>query len=162
MGLNRMSKSIFQVGAADIDIEKIMSEIRASVAAKMEAGFYRDPRVARAERTNLANLRDDDSFVRFYLDCLRDSAFVDIGDFEIRERRRAGALLIVLKKIIWKLLKFYTYRLWSQQNQINGLLVTAIEGVDQKYRNRLGNIERRLAAIEGARDGNESCQQPQA
>ena len=42
---------------------------------------------------------------------------------EIYERRaRFTKPLVVLKRAIWKLLKFYTYRLWSQQNQVNGLL----------------------------------------
>ena len=57
-------------------------------------------------------------------------------------------MLVGLKKILWKLLKFYTYRLWSQQNQVNGLLVTALEGLDEKYRNRLRDLEGRLAALE--------------
>lgn len=146
-----MPDPVFQVGAEGVDVEKIMAEIEASVTAKMNAGVYRDAWVSRAERTNLVNLKDDDGFVRFYLECLRNSVFIDINDFEIQERRRAGALLVVLKKLIWKLLKFYTYRLWSQQNQVNGMLVTAVEGVDQKYRNRLKGIERRLAALEAGR-----------
>ena len=57
-------------------------------------------------------------------------------------------MLVGLKKILWKLLKFYTYRLWSQQNQVNGMLVTALEGLDEKYRKRLRDLERRLAALE--------------
>lgn len=154
-----MSGSIFEVSAGGVDVDRIMSDIESAVASKMDAGVYRDARVARAERTNLANLKDDESFVRFYLECLRNSVFIDIGDFEIRERRRAGALLVALKKVIWNLLKFYTYRLWSQQNQVNGMLVTAVEGIDQKYRNRLEDVERRLARLEGGRTGTESCQQ---
>ncbi len=157
-----MADSIFEIGAGGVDVEKIMAEIEASIAAKMEAGLYRDVRVARAERTNLAILKDDESFVRFYLECLRESVLVDISDFEIRERRRGGAFLVVFKKIIWKLLKFYTYRLWSQQNQVNAMLVAAVEGVDQKYRNRLQDVERRLKALEGRQAGNEECQAPEA
>ena len=144
-----MTDSVFEIGADAVDAEKVMAEVEAAVARKMDAGAYKDARIARAEKTNLANLKDDEEFVQFYLECLRNSVFVDISDFEIRERRRTvGTLLIVLKKIIWKLLKFYTYRLWSQQNQVNGLLVTALEGLDEKYRNRLRALERRLAALE--------------
>ncbi len=156
-----MADSIFEIGANGIDVEKIMGGIEASVASKMEAGIYRDARIAKAERTNLALLKDDESFVRFYLECLRDGVLIDISDFEIRERRRAGALLVLLKKVIWKLLKFYTYRLWSQQNQVNAMLVTAVEGVDQKYGNRLQDVERRMKALEGRQAGNEACQAPE-
>ena len=157
------SDSIFEIGADGFDVEKITAEIKASVSKKMDKGVYRDARIAQAEKTNLANLKDDESFLRFYLECLRNAVFVDINDFEIRERRRpVGVLLIVLKKVIWKILKFYTYRLWSQQNEVNTMLVTAIEGIDEKYQNRIHDIEHRLLVIEGNQSKDEPCQPPDA
>ena len=136
----------FSIGAEGVDADKIMAEIKAAVVAKAARGAYRDLRIAQAERANLVNLSDDESFLKYYLECLRNAVFVDINDFEIRERRRFGsALLVALKKIVWNILKFYTYRLWSQQNQINGLLVTAIESMDEKYRARCETLERKLA-----------------
>jgi hypothetical protein len=149
-----MTETLFTIGAPGVDTERIVREVQEAVARKMEAGVYRDARIARAERANLANLRNQDQFLEFYLRCLSDAAFVDIGDFEIRERRAAFApLLVLLKKTIWKLLKFYTYRLWSQQNQVNGLLVTAIEGLDEKYRARLQALEARIKELEGRGGG---------
>ena len=144
-----MTEPLFKIGAEGVDAGRIMADIQATVERKMERGVYRDVALAQAERANLANLQDDEAFLRYYLDCLRHAVFIDINDFEIRERRRLGAgLLVGIKKILWNLLKFYTYRLWSQQNQVNGLLVTALEGLDEKYRNRLRTIESRLAALE--------------
>jgi len=156
-----MTEPLFQIGAEGVDVEGLMAEIQAAVKRKMERGVYRDAYIAQAERTNLANLQDDEAFLQYYLDCLRNAVFIDINDFEIRERRRLGAgLLVGLKKILWKMLKFYTYRLWSQQNQVNGLLVTAFEGLDEKYRNRLRDLERRLAALEEEKA--KSCRPPNA
>lgn len=143
------AQSIFTVGADGVDAATIMAEIKARVAAKAARGAYRDLRIAQAERANLVNLSNDESFLTYYLECLRNAVFVDINDFEIRERRRFGsAVLVALKKIVWNILKFYTYRLWSQQNQINGLLVTAIESLDEKYRARIEALERKLAEAE--------------
>jgi hypothetical protein len=120
------------------------------VTKKWEEGVYSDSRIARAERTNLAHLRNEDQFLGFYLKCLRDAVFVDISDFEIRERRQTlGPLLVLLKKTIWNLLKFYTYRLWSQQNEVNGLLVTAIEGIDEKYAAKIQELEKKIETLEG-------------
>lgn len=143
-----MNDPLFSVGAADVNAEDLVGRIRETVARKMERGLYNDPRVARAERSNLVNIRDDDAFLALYLDCLRHAVFVDINDFEIRERRAGlqGAL-VPLKKLIWKLLKFYTYRLWTQQNEVNGLLLTAIEGIGEKYENRIKALETRLASV---------------
>ncbi len=140
---------LFTVGAPGIDTRKLVDEIRATVEAKRKQGAYTDARVARAERTNLMNLRDEEDFLPFYLDCLRDAVFVDISDFEIYEqRRRFTRALIWLKRAIWKLLKFYTYRLWSQQNQVNGLLLSAVESTEERYRRKIEELEARVAKLE--------------
>lgn len=144
-----MNKPVFEIGAPGLDTAKIVEEIQAAVSKKIDDGVYADARIARAERTNLVNLRGEDQFLGFYLKCLHDAVFVDISDFEIRERRRFFApMLIRFKKVIWGLLKFYTYRLWSQQNQINGLIVTAIEGLDEKHATKIKQLEERVAKLE--------------
>ena len=145
-----MTEDLFQIGAPGVDTEKIVREIRASVEEKIAAGVYPDERIARAERHNLKHLRDHAAFVEYYMNCLRQAAFVDISDFEIRERRRGALapLLVRLKKVIWSLLRFYTYRLWSQQNEVNDLLVTGIEGVDRKQDDRCRVLEARIAELE--------------
>ena len=152
-----MDKPLFEIGAAGVDAERLVHEIQAEVERKMAQGVYADARIARAERTNLVHLRNEDQFLSFYLQCLRDAVFVDISDFEIRERRRYLApLLVRFKKLIWSLLKFYTYRLWSQQNQVNGLLVTAIEGLDEKYAARIKALEARVAELDKHRGAGSS------
>ena len=140
-----------EINAPGIDVEQLMAEIDAAVARKAADGAYADARIARAERTNLLNLRNDEEFLSFYLRSLREASFVDINDFDIRERRSALApLLLALKKTIWKLLKFYTYRLWSQQNTVNGLLVTGIECMEEQYRERIARLEARIEDLERA------------
>jgi hypothetical protein len=139
----------FTIGADGIDAAALVADIRAQVAAKAAEGHYRDERVTRAERYNLANLHHEADFLSFYLDCLRDAAQVDINDFEIVERRRRfGRPLIALKRAIWNLLKFYTYRLWSQQNEVNGLMVSAMETMENKYRENLRDLEERVQRLE--------------
>ena len=139
------------INAPGIDTAALVNEIRAAVERKTREGVYSDPRIARAERSNLMNLKGEENFLSFYIECLRDAVFVDINDFEIFERRRRfGKGLIALKKGIWNLLKFYTYRLWSQQNQINGLLLTALETAEARSRERIAELEARIAALERA------------
>ena len=144
-----MSESPISIGAPGLDVDQLVADLQATVDRKMKDGVYADARVARAEKTHLAQLRGSDDFISFYLTCLRDAVFVDISDFEIRERRRVfGPLLVACKKTIWKLLKFYTYRLWSQQNQVNGLVITALEGLEEQSAARLAALEKRLAELE--------------
>ncbi len=145
-----MSEQIFQVGAPGMDVEQLVREIQETVERKAAEGVYADARIARAERANLVNFKDDEEFLVFYLNSLREAALVDINDFEIRERR-AGAiapLLVKLKKTIWGLLKFYTYRLWSQQNSVNGLLVTGLESMNDRYDEKIKRLEARIAELE--------------
>ena len=144
-----MSTESFEIGADGVDVGRIAAEIRETVSAKMQAGAYAGAQLARAERFNLMNLKKDDNFFEFYMESLREAVTIDINDFEIRERRAAlGPVLVRLKKTIWGLLKFYTYRLWSQQNQVNGLLLSATEEVDRKYQAKIKSLEDRIAKLE--------------
>lgn len=145
-----MSQQLFQVGAPGVDVEKLVREIQETVERKASEGVYSDARVARAERANLINFRDDEEFLAFYLNSLREASIVDINDFEIRERRSGAAapLLIKLKRTIWSLLKFYTYRMWTQQNTVNGLLVTGLESLHEKYEGKIKQLEARVAELE--------------
>ncbi|MDD2519943.1 MAG: hypothetical protein PHR34_03245 [Kiritimatiellae bacterium] len=137
------------IGAPGFDVDRLVADLQATVDRKMADGLYADARVARAERTNLVHLRASDDFIAFYLTCLREAVFVDISDYEIHERRRfLGPLLVAFKKTVWKLLKFYTYRLWSQQNQVNGLVVTALEGMEDQTASKLAALEQRIAELE--------------
>jgi len=145
-----MTESIFTIGADGVDTDKIVEEIRRTVAEKTEQGLYADERVARAEKTNLQNIKDDEKFLDFYLECLRDAVFVDINDFDIHERRRfLPGLFIRLKRSIWNLLKFYTFRLWTQQNEINALLLSATEASEDRFRAKITELEARVAELEG-------------
>ena len=144
-----MSTGSFEIGATGVDVGRIMADIRETVSAKMQSGAYVGAQIARAERFNLMNLKKDENFFEFYMESLREAVYVDINDFEIRERRALFApALVRLKKTIWGLLRFYTYRLWSQQNQVNGLLLSATEEVDRKYRDKIKSLEDRLAKLE--------------
>ena len=147
-----MDEPMFEIGASGIDTRRIVEEIRATVAGKMERHIYTDPRVARAERSNLMNLKDDEAFLAFYMECLREAVFVDIGDFPIHERRsRFSRFFILAKRLIWTALKFYTYRLWSQQNQVNGLLLSAVDAIENRNRARIRDLQERVARLESER-----------
>ena len=148
MGMNDAN---FQINAPGIDTAGIVADIQAEVSRKMEEGVYSDARVATAERHNLANMSDSEELLKFYLNCLRETVQVDISDWEIKDRRggAAGTLLVKFKTTVWKLLKFYTYRLWSQQNQVNGLLHTAVESSFKNYERRISELEKRIEELEG-------------
>jgi len=139
------------LNAGDLDVASLVKEIRDEVSKKRQEGVYTDARIGRAERHNLMYMADSEELLRFYLNCLRDGVHVDINDYQIEDRRTGwkGKGLVKMKTVIWKLLKFYTFRMWHQQNQINGLMVTAIESSFQQYEKKIASLEERLAKLEG-------------
>ncbi len=141
-----------KLGADGIDASSVVNEILSTVEEKRRRGVYDDARVARAERCNILTLKDDESFMEQYLACLRQIIPVDMNDFEIFEKRsRFSKLFVSVKKIIWKLLKFYTYRMWSQQNQSNSLLLAAIEIQEDRHRREMNALRERIAKLESER-----------
>lgn len=141
--------AILSIGADGIDVKKLEEEIRQTVAQKRAQGLYSDDAVARAERYNLLTMKDDEDFMDRYLFCLRQIVPVDINDFEIVERRSTLSPLVkALKKVIWKLLKFYTFRLWSQQNQTNAILLGGIENLNRCYNRDRKALAARVEVLE--------------
>jgi len=144
-----MAEHLFQIGADGVDAAAINAEIQSAVDSRAAMGAYADARIARAERLNLVHIPRDGASITHYLRSLRDAVEVDISDFEIRERRAGLApVLVRLKKLIWGLLKFYTYRLWSQQNQVNSMLAAGLEGIDEQYSARIRRLEERISELE--------------
>ena len=149
-----MKEEAVKIGAQGIDTDAVIREAEAAVAHKREDGTYSAAGLDGKKPINPLVFKNDEAFLAFYLESLRDTAFVDISDFEIEERRpRFSGLLIRLKKTIWSLLKFYTYRLWSQQNQINGLLLSAIEGIHERNQEEISQLKARVAELEKTGSG---------
>jgi hypothetical protein len=149
---------MFKVYAPSVDVEKIIAEVKRRVDEKKQKGVYSTailPR--RIQHTSILQVQDDDEFIKYYLECLKDSVYVDIRDFEIIEKRRRFVWLFVgIKKLIWKILKFYTYRLWSQQNQVNGLMLSALEHIETRYNEKVSALEQRIVQLENAIGKNSS------
>ena len=146
-----------KIGAdGSVDAAAVVDEIRRRAAERLKNGEYDLETLARAERFNLSAVKDNADFFDRYVACLGLVSQVDINDFEIVEHRaRFASLLRKFKKGIWSALKFYTYHLWSQQNQVNNLFHAAIELVAKrdseqlkKMQERIDDLEARLARLE--------------
>ena len=142
----------FSIPDGAISAEALVAEIRAEVAQLTASGSYADARIARAERTNLVHMKDHEEFLDYYLACIDRSAVVDIRAFDIPDAKGGvvGKGMVKFKKTIWGCLKFYTYRMWSQQNQINGLLVNALGLVRGQNDRKIKALEERIATLEAA------------
>ena len=142
---------MIKIGASNIDTESVIRDIRETVKRKTESGCYQKAGLDAPERLAPLAFKDNASFLAFYLETLRENAFVDIADFEIIEKRsRFKGFLVKIKQAIWSMLRFYTYRLWSQQNQINGLLLAAIAGLNDQQTEEIAALEKRVRELEAS------------
>jgi len=141
-----------QLGAEGVDVNALMQEVQNEVQRRRAAGDYQDARIGRAERHNVSQISDGEHAHDVMLRCLDDCSQIDINDYPIEDRNTGikGKLLVTLKTVIWKLLKFYTYRLWHQQNQYNSMAITAMESQRDFYEKRIQDLENRVNKLEGS------------
>ena len=149
-------ESYIKIGADGLDVEDIVRQIRERADSRRNNGEFDMNALARAERFNLSSLSDDEDFFERYIDCLGVIFNVNVNDYEIVERRAFFApVLRRFKRGVWKILKFYTYHLWSQQNQVNHAFHSGLKLLNfherkqvKTLQDRIGELEARLAALE--------------
>ncbi len=136
----------FRIETAGVDVERVMTEIRRRVEAKRARGVYQP---LPAEE---AGPEPGGEYFDFYLKSLLLAAEIDISDFEIASKTRFfGQAAVWLKRIIWKLLKFYTFRLFSQQKDFNARVAVVLQGMDRRYSRKLAELEERIDALDESR-----------
>lgn len=124
---------IFQIGAEGVDVTKIMAEIEERVARKREAGIYDRYDLSRIETLELSKIKSEAEYLDYLIRVIQQTWDIDIGDFPIYPK---GGLLgrpaVLLKKVIWKLMKFYTFRLFAQQKEFNCQVANAISSLKSR------------------------------
>jgi hypothetical protein len=138
----------FQIGASGVDTRKIMEEIERRVDKKRSAGVYDRYDLSKIAALELKNVKNEADFLTYSLKVIQQTWDINLGDFPIYSKGGIlGKPMVLLKKVIWKFLKFYTYRLFSQQKEFNCQVVNAINSLNRK-------VDTELAALKGKGTGN--------
>ena len=123
----------FRITGDAINVTEIMEKIKQRVKEKREAGLYDKYNLSKASRLGIDEIQSEEEFLEYYLKLIEETADVDISDFEIVSKGGLqGRFIVGVKTIIWKLLKFYTYRLFSQQKEFNAQAVNTIMSLNKK------------------------------
>ena len=125
--------------------EKLTARALDEVAQKLEqlenAGVYSRNNLAEKEYADLAQIRNNAEYIEHDLKIMKRSWDIDMGDFEIRRKGGLrGTLEYWTKKICWSLMKFYSFRMFTQTKAYNLQAVTALSSLNR----RLDKIEKRL------------------
>jgi len=138
-------EEIFEIQTPGIDTEAIMATIRQRVEEKRHAGVYARYNIPEITAIEMDNLKSDEAYLDYYLRTIWRAADIDLGDFAIPCKTPGiGKAVVMLKKIIWQLLKFYTFRPFSQQKDFNAKMVSIVEGLNRKMDRRTAVLEDRI------------------
>lgn len=136
----------FEIKTPGVDVKEIMSQIRERIEEKRRAGFYDSYRIpASVAALEIDKIRNNEEFLDYYLRSIWRTADIDLGDFLICSKTFLfGRPIVWLKKFIWKLLKFYTFRLFSQQKTFNARMVNLVQLMNRRYEERLAELEKKI------------------
>jgi hypothetical protein len=127
------SQDTFSINLDNLDVEQIVRAVKQRVEKKRAAGVYKKYNLVGITRLEIAQAKSEEDFLRYHLKSLRKSWEIDIGDFEIPSK---GGLLgcpaVWLKKLIWHLLRFYTFRMFTQQRDFNLQVVNTLQSLNAK------------------------------
>ncbi len=147
---------MIHIAALGVDSGTLVQTLKDTVERKRRDGAYVKAGLDDESLGSPLAGGDNAAFLTSYMEHLRANVFVDITDFDIKERRtQFRRPLVKIKKAIWGMLRFYTYRLWSQQNEINALLLAAAEGIHDQQRKHITQLEARVSELEKA-SGNQA------
>lgn len=148
------SRTTFTISADGIDVQKIMERIRERVEKKRAAGVYDKYNLDKVTRLEVAEAKSDEDFLRYYLKIIRKTYLLNIDDFEIPSKGGIlGKPLVWLKKVIWNMLKFYTYRMFTQQREFNLQIVHTLIALNRKIDKNHRELMQKLEQLKGASDG---------
>ncbi len=144
----------FDVEAPLTDTDKLVERVRQRVKERQAAGDYDDLDLSRAAALDLEEDLAEEDFLRYHLKVVERLADVNYGDYEIVSKGGPfGRLEVLLKKTIWKLLRFYTYRLFSQQREFDCQVAEALASHYRWSRGEIARLREEVAALRAKTDG---------
>lgn len=138
----------FDIEAPLTDAEQLVARVRERVRERRAAGDYDDLDLSRAAALDLETELSEEDFLRYHLKVVERLSDVNFGDYEIVSKGGPfGRLEVLLKKTIWKLLRFYTYRLFSQQREFDCQVAEAMASHYRWSREEMGRLRREVGEL---------------
>ena len=139
------AKDIFEINVENVDVASLMEKIRKRVEEKKESGLYDQYNLDNVSVLELDTISSEQEFLQYYLDVIQRTCDIDIGPFRIINKGGSfGKMAVLTKKIIWNLLKFYTYRMFNQQKEFNCQIVNTILTLNKKIDAQFEEVNRKL------------------
>ncbi|MBN1917378.1 MAG: hypothetical protein JW889_05670 [Verrucomicrobia bacterium] len=141
---------VIEINIDGIDTDEIMRQIRARIEAKRAAGVYDRYNLTGITKLEVTEAKSEEDFIRYSLKMLQRTHEIDIADFPIPNKGGPfGWLEVLVKKVLWHLLKFYTWRMWTQQREFNAQVVNTLRALNRK----LDTLKRTVDEGDRSEDG---------
>ena len=138
----------FRIAAPALDAESLVKEVRERVRRKKEAGAYDGYDLEGVTSLDYEKELGEEDFLRYHLQVVERLSDVNYGDFDIVSKGGLfGRAELLLKKVIWKLLRFYTYRLFSQQREFDCQVSEALQSHYRWSRQEIDRLTRELEEL---------------
>jgi len=123
----------FEIQTEGVNVDEVMRLVRERVEKKRAAGVYDRYNLTGITKLEVAEAKSEEDFLRYSLKMLQRTHEIDIADFPIPNKGGPfGWLAVIVKKILWSLLKFYTWRMWTQQREFNAQVVNTLRALNRK------------------------------
>lgn len=143
-------KEEFGLTAPALDAEALVARIRDRVEEKRRSGAYRGYDLEGVAALDFEKELSEEDFLLYYLQVVERLSDVNYGDFEIVPKGGPfGRIEVLLKKTIWKLLRFYTYRLFSQQREFDCQVAEALQSHYRWSRGEIDRLREEVGALRG-------------
>ena len=138
----------FDITAPAVDAGSLVAEVRERVRRKKEAGAYEGYDLEGVTSLDYEKELGEEDFLRYHLQVVERLSDVNYGDFDIVSKGGLfGKAELFLKKVIWKLLRFYTYRLFSQQKEFDCQVSEALQSHYRWSRQEIDRLTRELEEL---------------
>ena len=138
----------FRIAAPAVDAGSLVEEVRERVRRKKEAGAYEGYDLEGVTSLDYEKELGEEDFLRYHLQVVERLSDVNYGDFDIVSKGGPfGRAELLLKKVIWKLLRFYTYRLFSQQREFDCQVSEALQSHYRWSRQEIDRLTRELEEL---------------
>jgi len=148
------TEDVFSIELDNIDVNEIVRAVKERVEKKKAAGVYDKYNLVGITKLEVSQAKSEEDFLRYHLKALRKSWEIDIGDYEIPSKGGIlGRPAVWLKKLIWFLLKFYTFRMFMQQRDFNLQVVNTLQALDTKLEKLSEHLEASLPSAPPKEEG---------
>jgi hypothetical protein len=138
----------YRIDAPALDAEALVREVRERVRRKEEEGGYEGYDTRGVTSLDYEKDLAEEDFLRYHLQVVERLSDVNYGDFDIVSKGGPfGRAEVFLKKIIWKLLRFYTYRLFSQQREFDCQVAEALQSHYRWSRQEIDRLTREVEEL---------------